>query len=1339
MKKLKLLVAIGIMLALSLFLLTACPQPSPYNYHTVTWNATGATVVASFAGESIANGAEVRENSNVVFTWNQVAEGYRMRITVAGNDPTYHLREVTTFTQNISRDTSIVFAVIPLPVLDYFAVAWVGEGITATVQSVPITSSETLLESAIITFLWVAPSEGYSMRITVGENAPTYHPNTVTTWNHTVTGNIEIRFEVVPNPLPTFRVDWTNPENFPVIARVDGIEIQSGNYVTEGRDIVFIWELIPPRHELHIISYNVDLVRTGAGSWRLANITENRVVEFLLEFIPPSPVEITWEGEGVIATANGGIIQSGDAVPNGSNITFTWNAPQVDYRMRIAVNADPVFYRDRNVTTWTLSNVLFQTHVVFTESQIPTTTHEILIDARIWSLEGISFFELTDYMGNRVSNGARVPTGTTLVTHFEVLPGHAGILTSNPYPYSFPRAFPHGTHSIHHTITENSMFYMSSFFFANYPNDVLFLVFNFLGFQVWEVENVEAPLGLEEEIWQFSAIHINGFDYVRSFEVYDHEMALKIKPTFLMNLGSIGFEGNYVVVYHDILITGTPYATNTLLRFLVADWSSVYRTRVLDYIKNFKGLTEWADYIQSLNSDLDLFYLHPQFIGALLDIYDHIVVSLVGEDRTATYGDPAVIRLVKLDCREVLLNHAIFLEVDALIFGFEDINIGISDCGYILIIGKSEYADALIAKFGGTRDILNLDHIEILKHVIDYVMPIPNVVVYEFFFWHPALANYIGWQDHMVEALVVSLMSGGEIASEARVYAFYSQERASEFLEHVLNEYAMFTLAVSGCGYIIVRGFEQAVRLLVESDVLDFELYQYPFIVGTWELGEPNGDSSLFSMNQLANGDLFDGVIVHITIFGRIEWWRNNALERVGEINPFGRDGQFVSWFWFAPGICQLTEVLIRYVSWLDAITVEVWNYQTQTNHDARFHRSNWTRPEMCLNCDEHPCSCLYVNITNAPNPHSDYGTVMLGTDTINDGDLLSQGDIIRFVWTNPAGYVLTLMVNGVNRIGNPIAGNAFEFFFTIPARGPVNIVWDSFLFEDLRESEIIINRCELEENQVRVAIVGGAQIESGDEVQQRTQIVIEWVNIAGYAIAFTINGIAHTTLQTTAPSGGFNNARLFVLPVDVDVINIVFTKTQVFTHATLNLTSDELTFEYDFMTRINNIHTGSSFFDGSVVSTGSTLYFIVFAAPMGYTITLYINGIPRVFGWDSVLGQFYRFTIPLTINVVDIEFMLVPAFTVRLDIEDGGLSIYYDFRVSVGQGGFAEPLNDGDYVNAGVSLAIQVWEVPTGMIVTVYVNGVAVVFGGQGEYLEHIFIVPSMEALSIVFHVVSA
>jgi len=63
MKKLKLMIVVMVMAALSLFALTACSGPT----HAVTWSGTGLTIAATVDGQTINSGDEVEEGSDVVF------------------------------------------------------------------------------------------------------------------------------------------------------------------------------------------------------------------------------------------------------------------------------------------------------------------------------------------------------------------------------------------------------------------------------------------------------------------------------------------------------------------------------------------------------------------------------------------------------------------------------------------------------------------------------------------------------------------------------------------------------------------------------------------------------------------------------------------------------------------------------------------------------------------------------------------------------------------------------------------------------------------------------------------------------------------------------------------------------------------------------------------------------------------------------------------------------------------------------------------------------------------------------------------------------------------------
>ncbi|MCL2255450.1 MAG: hypothetical protein FWC11_01150, partial [Firmicutes bacterium] len=105
MKKIKLLIALAVMLTLSVFMLTACPN----GYHVVTWE--GAEVTATVNGE-VVSGDDVRHGSSVVFAWGTLQGGYAMRVQTAGVDT--EVAGTTWTLSNVTEARNVVFTIVPV-------------------------------------------------------------------------------------------------------------------------------------------------------------------------------------------------------------------------------------------------------------------------------------------------------------------------------------------------------------------------------------------------------------------------------------------------------------------------------------------------------------------------------------------------------------------------------------------------------------------------------------------------------------------------------------------------------------------------------------------------------------------------------------------------------------------------------------------------------------------------------------------------------------------------------------------------------------------------------------------------------------------------------------------------------------------------------------------------------------------------------------------------------------------------------------------------------------------------------------------------------------------------
>ncbi|MCL2256125.1 MAG: hypothetical protein FWC11_04620 [Firmicutes bacterium] len=288
MKKLKIIITVAIMFTLALVMLTACPNGNGYENgeaHTVSWTATGATVTATVGGEAITSGSQVENATIVVFSWNAPSEGYRMRITVGENAPQHRERNVTTFTQAITSDTSITFTVVPVQTTaEMFTVTWTGAGVT----SAEVTSGGQVTNGTNVTFNWTQPAEGFRMRIIVNEGTAEYLERSVTTFSQNITADINIAFAIVPVIVETqqFTISWTMPSWFTIVAMVDGNEINSGSLVLSGESIMFLWGEIPDGYSVRIVTDEVDRFELEAGYWILESISSDREVAFTLEERP---------------------------------------------------------------------------------------------------------------------------------------------------------------------------------------------------------------------------------------------------------------------------------------------------------------------------------------------------------------------------------------------------------------------------------------------------------------------------------------------------------------------------------------------------------------------------------------------------------------------------------------------------------------------------------------------------------------------------------------------------------------------------------------------------------------------------------------------------------------------------------------------------------------------------------------------------------------------------------------------------------------------------------------------------------------------------------------------
>ncbi|MCL2255365.1 MAG: hypothetical protein FWC11_00725 [Firmicutes bacterium] len=95
-----------------------------------------------------------------------------------------------------------------------------------------------------------------------------------------------------------FTVTWNTPTGVTITATVDGDAITSGDEVAQGSDVTFAFTAPSAGYRLRIVTTNINVVHTSAGTWVMENIVTNRSVTFTVESVP-----VTEVNRGALAAA----------------------------------------------------------------------------------------------------------------------------------------------------------------------------------------------------------------------------------------------------------------------------------------------------------------------------------------------------------------------------------------------------------------------------------------------------------------------------------------------------------------------------------------------------------------------------------------------------------------------------------------------------------------------------------------------------------------------------------------------------------------------------------------------------------------------------------------------------------------------------------------------------------------------------------------------------------------------------------------------------------------------------------------------------------------------------
>ena len=328
------------------------------NTYTVTFGAAGnigGKVNATVEGSAITSGNTVQHGKDVVFT--AVAdEGYQLTewrlggATVGDKSNSYQITDLS-----VAATVTVVFEKIAFPLTFNVEGADYGS-LVVTAGGTPVMSPTTVEHGKTVTFTATPQSVNCRVKEWIDNGEVVNGSNTdYTITSYTSEHTVTVEFEPITFPVTFYEMN----SNGTLTAKVNGVNINSGDMVQQGSNIVFTAD---PAPGFKVTEWKVNgSTESGTnGTFTITGIMQEYTVT--VEFEPVTyPVTFGKTGNGSLtATVDGMGIKSGDQVQYGKEIVFL-ASPDNGYKVKEwKLDEQPV---SGTANSYTLQNLSKATNV----------------------------------------------------------------------------------------------------------------------------------------------------------------------------------------------------------------------------------------------------------------------------------------------------------------------------------------------------------------------------------------------------------------------------------------------------------------------------------------------------------------------------------------------------------------------------------------------------------------------------------------------------------------------------------------------------------------------------------------------------------------------------------------------------------------------------------------------------------------------------------------------------------------------------------------------------------------------------------------------------------------
>ncbi|MCL2255380.1 MAG: hypothetical protein FWC11_00800 [Firmicutes bacterium] len=576
----------------------------------------------------------------------------------------------------------------------------------------------------------------------------------------------------------------------------------------------------------------------------------------------------------------------------------------------------------------------------------------VLISADVFLMDGIGFFEIRTPTNPFLVGGERLTRGEVITVEVEVRRGWV----VSVYIGSNIHVFREGTHIVSTTVANYTVMIMfrSSIY-------VEFLALQFHG-SGWMVEYRQSELAIEQTL---AMMAMRDDEFVIAHHMSTPQVANRIKETILVDLGISDDTHIWVATYHTLIIWGTESAVREALLTLHVPEGLLgqYMTQVEFVEFEFTYLAEWVSFVWEIES-VFVFPMWPEFFFPLSG---HGPYYLYIAESFRVYLNNEMFYVTRAYTREGALRVATQMAIDDLIWSWELLVELCTCCEKIVFFGQChDTVNQFRLRFPSRNIVITLDYINYLEDIFNALQECTEYVwSFAPFKLRGDIWNWGAFTPYYLEGFLAFEHVAGQWDAEIYIFKLNSPEIAYIFALEQVAVSDSYAAICDCCEQIVIFGFPilrfgQRVSPIapflscVYFEQFGFRNIEIPFsAVGDWRF-DWHGDVPFTRTNAT----------IHIR-GGFLTWRENNIPKKRASIvmEDLHHHGESIvlEWSWVADGFEAMPARVRVTQEWI-SMSLNTHLETEGLMYLAFFERFDWNPPVgICEDCWQEACLCAYI------------------------------------------------------------------------------------------------------------------------------------------------------------------------------------------------------------------------------------------------------------------------------------------------------------------------------------------------------------------------------------------